>query len=171
MKLILKYPVIICFTLIVFIINIISVFVFGEIVKISVYSVAPTVVMALAVINGVFACVFKHKGNFLMIRKYHSNVFSADKNYTFTDEYEKNFRWMLFVYLVAIPFYIPIIFFASSWRETLWTLAVFFFPQATYIAHGVYQTIQDVKESNRKQAQLKKERTEQERREELGHWK
>ncbi len=78
---------------------------------------------------------------------------------------------MLFVYLVAIPFYIPIIFFASSWWETLWALAVFLFPQATYIVHGIYQTIQDVKESKRKQAQLEKERIEQERREELGHWK
>lgn len=170
-KSMLKYSLIFCITLALLLVNIIPVLVFWGSATISVYSLPPMAVMALVVINGVLSCVFKHKGNFLMIRKYRSAIFSADKDYTFTDEYEKEFRWMLLIYCAAIPFYIPIIFFASSWSQTLWTLLVFFIPQVIFIAHGIYQTVQDVKEEKRRQAQLEKERKEQERREELGYWK
>lgn len=171
MKYNLKYSFVFCITLILLIINIIPILVFAERSMISVYSFPPTAVMALVVLNGVLSCIFKHKGNFLMISKYPGFIFLDDKEYTFTEEYEREFRWMLLVYCAAIPFYLPIIFFASSWPQTLWALLVFFIPQAIFVGHGIYQTVQEVKKEKRKQEQLEKERIEQERREELGYWK
>ena len=89
------------------------------------------------------------------------------KDRTLTDGYEKEFRMMLLIYCAAIPFYIPIICFASNWADTLWTLLVFIVPQGIFIAHEIRKTIQDVKI----QKEREKERIEQERREELGYLK
>jgi hypothetical protein len=127
--------------------------------------------MSLVTVNGILACLFKHKGNFLMFGKKHGFIFSQDKDYTFNDDHENEFRLMLLVYCAAIPFYLPVIFFASSWPQTLWTLFVLFVPQAIFIIQGIYKTVQDVKKEKLLQEQIQKERIEQERREELGRWK
>ena len=170
MKKTLKYPHIFCIVLAVLLINAIPLLVFREKAGISVYSRFSIAIMVLDVVNGILACIYKHKGNFLVIGS-SSSTFSADKEHTFTEEYEREFRLMLLIYCSAIPFYIPVIFFASSWAETLWAVLVFFAPQVIFIARGIYQTMQDVKEEKRVQAQREKERKEQEAREELGRWK
>ena len=100
-----------------------------------------------------------------------SNIFSEDKEYTFTEEYERKFRWMLLVYFAAIPFYLPIICFATTWQQILWSLLVAFVPQGIFIGCGIAGTIGEAKKERLRQAQLEKERIEQERREELGRWK
>ncbi len=171
MKYKLKYSHIFHITLALLIINLIPVLCFRKSVVLSQYTLPPIAVMSLMIINGILSCIFKHKGNFLIIRKYHGFIFSSDKDYTFTEEYEKNFRWMLLVYCAVIPFYLPIAFFASSWLQTLWTLLVLLVPQAIFVIHSIYETIQDVKKEKLRQKQLQKERIEQGRREELGHWK
>ncbi len=167
----LKYSHIFCITIVLLIINLIPFLAFRENFVISVYTLPPICVMSLVIINGVLSCIFKHKGNFLMIRKYRSAIFSADKDYTFTEKYEKEFRWILLIYCAAIPFYLPVIFFASSWPQTFWTLLVLYIPQAIFVAHGIYETVQHMKKERLRQEQLEKERVEQERREELGYWK
>jgi len=170
MKSKLKYSFIIGITLVLLIFNVIPVLIFEERSGISVHSFVPMAVMLLTLVNGVLSCVFKHKGNFLMIRKHQSGIFSTDKDYTFTKEYENEFRMMLLIYCIPIPFYIPIIFFASSSEQVIWTLLVFFLPQAVFIFRGIYQTLQDVKKEKLKQEELEMQRREQERREELRYW-
>ena len=106
-----------------------------------------------------------------MIRKYRDSIFMEDKANTFTDEYEIEFRWMLLVYCATIPFYIPVIFFASGLLQTLWSLLILLVPQIVFTIHTIYKTVQYIKKEKLRQAQLENERIEQERREELGHWK
>lgn len=171
MKKSLKYSHVFYITLALLMINVIPSIIFRDEIELSLYSLPPIAVAVMVSVNGVLACIFKRKGNFLMIRKYHSAIFSKDKAYTFTDEYEREFRRMLLIYCAAIPFYIPIICFASNWQQTLWTLLVFFIPQGIFIIHGIHQTVQDVKQEKLRQEQLQKELKEQEEREELGRWK
>ena len=171
MKYKLKYSHIFYITLAILIINLIPVIYFRKSFVLSQYALPPIIVMSLVIVNGILSCVFKHKGNFLIIRKHHSFIFSSDKDYTFAEEYERNFRRMLLVYCTAIPFYLPVAFFASNWSQTLWTLLVLLVPQAIFIIHNIYETIHDVKKEKILQERLRKEKIEQERREELGHWK
>lgn len=166
----LKYSLIITIVAILLILNVQPVIIFWERASFSKYSFMPAFIMACIVTIGIFACVLRHKGNFLMFGGSRS-VFRDDKDYTFTDEYDRRFRWMLLVYFAAVPFYIPLIFFTKSDVDLLWMLPVIFVPQAVFIAHGIYETLQDVEEEKRRQEQFEKERAEQEKREELGRWK
>ena len=85
--------------------------------------------------------------------------------------------WLVFLLLyrncfcLVIPFYIPQIFFASNYLQTLWALLTFFIPQIVFIIMGVTDILKDVKEYKAKTEQLEKERLLQEQREELGKWK
>ena len=171
MKKSLKYSHIFYITLALLILNIIPLIIFRSQIQISTISIVMIALAGIIILNGVFACSLKHKGNFLVIGQYRHAAFSEDKDYTFTDEYEREFRWMLLVYCMAIPFYLPVICFAANWEQTLWALALFLAPQLIYVIHGIYQTVQVVKETKRREAQLQKEREEQEKREELGYWK
>ncbi len=145
--------------------------IFKEHAVLSVYSLIPLAFMALAVLNGILSCLLKRKGNFLILGKRFGPFFYEDLDYTFTEAYEKQFRRMLLIYLAAIPFYIPIIFFAKSFPETLFTLLVFFVPQIIFILMGIKGTLNEVKTQKRKEEAERRERKEQERREELGYWK
>ena len=162
----LSYGTILATTASLLLLNIIFVLIFRKNISISTYSLPPIALGVLVLINGVLACILKHKGNFLVIRKHRGMLFYL-KDRTLTDSYEKEFRMMLLIYCAAIPFYIPIICFASNWADTLWTLLVFIVPQGIFIAHEIRKTIQDVKI----QKEREKERIEQERREELGYLK
>ena len=171
MKSILKYRFIFLSVLIASVLNILPVIVFWSKAAVSRYSLAPMGIMALVILNGILACIFKNKGNFLMIRNYRWSLFSEDREYTFTDAYERQFRWMLLIYCTSIPFYVPIIFFSSSWSNTLWTLLVLLIPQGSFIAYDIKKTVDDVKASKRHRERLEQERIKQEQREELGRWK
>lgn len=128
--------------------------------------------MIIMVIQAILSYVLRHKGNYLPFRRFgHPNPFTTDKDYTFKDSYVNRFFFMLKVYCLAIPFYIPQIFLTSSYFESLWALVVFFFPQIVYVIMEIADTLKDVKEDKAKKEQLDKERLAQERREELGKWK
>ena len=167
----LTYSAIICVTLILLVLNVIPIIIFFKSCRLSVYSFPVFAVMAYVIINGVISYFFRHKGNFLMIRRYRSELFRDDQDVTFTDGYEREFRWMLLIYCIPIPFYLPIGFFASSWSHTLWTLLVFLLPQLIFLGYGIYETAQHVKSEKLRREQLENELKEQERREELGFWK
>ena len=171
MKKHLKYSHIFFVTLGLLIVNAIPVIVFRDQIKISAYSLIAITVAAVVVFNGILACLFKHKGNFLIMRKHNGAIFSEDKDHTFTNRYECEFRRMLLIYCAAIPFYIPIICFASNLQEALWSLLVYSVPQIIFLVNEIRKTLKDVKKEKLHQAQLEKERIEQERREELGHWR
>ena len=128
--------------------------------------------MFIMVIQAVLSYVLRHKGNYLFFRRYaHPNPFTSDKDYTFNDEYLNRFFFMLKIYCLAIPFYIPQIFLTSSHRTTLWALVPILFPQIVYVIMGIVDTLKDVKENKIKKEQLERERLDQERREEQGKWK
>lgn len=140
--------------------------------NISVYSLPSVFFMVVMIIHATLSYLLRHKGNCLPFRRFgHINPFSSDKDVTFKDEYQNRFFFMLKVYCLAIPFYIPQIFLTSSYTQSVWALVTFFCPQAVYIIMDVRDTLQDMKEDKVKKEQLAKERLEQERREEQGKWK
>ena len=136
------------------------------------YAFFPLVLAVFVIIYGVISCVFKHKGNYLIIQRRRGfGIFSEDQDYTFTDAYERRFRWMLLVYCVPIPFYIPVMAFAATWPQTFWALFLFVLPQLVYVVNAIYQTVQEYKRKKQERERLERERIEQERREEQGYWK
>ncbi len=172
MKSILKYRVIIPIIVILLIVNIVPLFIFPEQANITKYSYYSIFIMTVIVLNGIRACVGKHNDNYFIIRKRTFDfLFSSEEAYTHTDEYEKEFRWMLLVYFAAIPFYIPVIFFAKNLSHLLWSVLIFALPQTIYFASSVFDLSKDIKKAKKRRYERQKEREEQEKREELGRWK
>lgn len=141
-------------------------------ITVSIFSLPALYLMIVMVIQAVLSYLLRHKGNFLLFRRFgRANPFAADKDSTFNDLYINRFFFMLKIHCLAIPFYIPQIFLTSSYVGTLWALLVFFSPQVVFIIMGIVGTFKDVKENKAKEERLEKERFAQERREELGKWK
>lgn len=141
-------------------------------VKVSTYSLPALLCMIIMAIHAVLSYLLRNKGNFLPFSRLGSpNPFADDKDYTFEDSYVKRFFFMLKVYCLAIPFYIPQIFLTSSYAGSFWALVVFFAPQVVYVVMESVDISKDVKDSRARQEQLEKERVAQEQREELGKWK
>lgn len=138
---------------------------------ISEFSIPALFLMIAMIINGILSYLLRHKGNGLTFSRFDCNPFAPDRDYTFEESYTKRFFIMLKIYCLVIPFYIPQIFFASNYLQTLWALLTFFIPQIVFIIMGVTDILKDVKEYKAKTEQLEKERLLQERREELGKWK
>ena len=138
---------------------------------ISEFSIPALFLMIAMIINGILSYLLRHKGNGLTFSRFDCNPFAPDRDYTFEESYTKRFFIMLKIYCLVIPFYIPQIFFASNYLQTLWALLTFFIPQIVFIIIGVTDILKDVKEYKAKTEQLEKERLLQEQREELGKWK
>ena len=138
---------------------------------ISEFSIPALFLMIAMIINGILSYLLRHKGNGLTFSRFHCSPFAPDRDYTFEESYTKRFFIMLKIYCLVIPFYIPQIFFASNYLQTLWALLTFFIPQIVFIIMGVTDILKDVKEYKAKTEQLEKERLLQEQREELGKWK
>lgn len=138
---------------------------------ISEFSIPALFLMIAMIINGILSYLLRHKGNGLTFSRFDCNPFAPDRDYTFEESYTKRFFIMLKIYCIVIPFYIPQIFFASNYLQTLWALLTFFIPQIVFIIMGVTDILKDVKEYKAKTEQLEKERLLQEQREELGKWK
>ena len=138
---------------------------------ISEFSIPALFLMIAMIINGILSYLLRHKGNGLTFSRFDCNPFAPDRDYTFEESYTKRFFIMLKIYCIVIPFYIPQIFFASNYLQTLWALLTFFIPQIVFIIMGVTDVLKDVKEYKAKTEQLEKERLLQEQREELGKWK
>ncbi len=128
--------------------------------------------MITMVIHAVLSYLLRHKGNYLPFRRFgRPNPFTADKTYTFEDLYTKRFFFMLKIYCLSIPFYIPQIFLTSNYFSPFLALGTFFSPQVVYIILGIIDTLKDIKEHKAKENRIEKERLDQERKEELGKWK
>ena len=138
---------------------------------ISEFSIPALFLMIAMIINGILSYLLRHKGNGLTFSRFDCNPFAPDRDYTFEESYTKRFFIMLKIYCLVIPFYIPQIFFASNYLQTLWALLTFFIPQIVFIIMVVTDVLKDVKEYKAKTEQLEKERLLQEQREELGKWK
>lgn len=144
--------------------------VFQDVAAVTAYSLPAAAVMLLVALNGISACIFKHKGNFFVLSRY-NNPFVRDRAYTFTPEYEKEFSLSFFIYFAAIPFYLPLIFFTANWPQTLWVLVVLAIPQIIFAIQGAIETINNAKADKQKKQQLHQELLAQKQREEMGRWK
>jgi hypothetical protein len=141
-------------------------------IAISRFSLPALFLMIIMIIHSMVSYMLRHKGNYLPFRRFgHPNPFTTDKDYTFEELYIKRFFFMLKIYCLVIPFYIPQIFLTSTYFESLWALVTFLTPQVVYVIMGIVDTLKDVKEYKAKREQLEKERLSQEQREELGKWK
>lgn len=152
-------------------INTAPLLIFKNSIVFSTQSVVSVIIMTLVSINGVASYFLRHKGNFLSFGKPRGNALSDDKDYTFTKEYNKEFFWQFTVYCIAIPFYIPCIFFVSEWEHLLWTLCILIIPQLIYVVYGILNTFKDVKEYRLEQQKQEKELQEQLKNEEMGRFK
>lgn len=154
--------------------NLLALFLFRDQATFTVYSLAPAVTAALVTVWGVLAVLFRHKRNCLAFRRHAYRLVTLlreDDPHTYTEEYKNEFRRMLLVFFLPVPFYIPVIFLVGGVPQMLLTLALLFAPQFVFIAWDIRGTLQDVKEAKEEDARREAERREQERREELGHWK
>ena len=169
-----KRKIFICIFSAAVLINVVPLLIFKDKAALSNYWYYQAILMILVSIKGVLAFFLRHKGNCLgdYRRPVTARFFSEDKDYTFTEEYEKEFFWQFCIYWFAIPFYIPCIFFVSGpWGSILWTMCVFFGPLLVYIIYGISCTLKDVKEYRTIQKNRDQELKEQERREEMGRFK
>jgi len=149
--------------------NIGLVVLFREKAAVTGYSVPAIILMAAIVYNGFAAIALRHKGNFLVLRHHgFFRPFGADREYTYSEEYEKKFSWMLPVYFSAVPFYLPCIFFVKTQAGFLWALLVLCVPQLVFWIHSIMNERKDAKE---KQQKRETELREQQLREESGRFK
>ena len=172
MKIKLRYPLILGVLLALLLVNAVPVLLLPEKAALTNFSVFPGAVAVFMVIYGLCALIDQHQGNYFLLSDPRGRSMSLNKSYTYTEEYEREFRLSLLIYFGAIPFYIPLIFFARGYpAATFGTFAVMLVPQIFLAIPTVREAIQDSKERKRILAERERERIEQERREELGKWK
>ena len=100
---------------------------------VSCFSLPAIFLMFMMSIQAILSYILRHKGNYLHFNRSHPNPFAPDEDYTFKSEYLNRFFFMLKIYCLAIPFYIPQIFLTSSYIMSLWALVPYFSPQIVYI--------------------------------------
>lgn len=136
----------------------------------SLVSLFPVVMFLGISFKNAYCYAIRHRGNFLSGGRRLS--FPEEKEYTYTEEYEKTFFTELCVYCFVIPFYIPCAFFAADALACfLWTVAVTAAPYPVAFATDMVGIKRDVKNDRLKKQQLEEERKAQEAREELGHYR
>ncbi len=150
--------------------NFVPLIIFKDSAKISVYSIPSVLVLIAVSITAVISYFLRHQDNYLVYRR-HRSIFSGERDYTYSEEYERRFRLMLVIYCIPIPFYLPVIFFARSYMHSLWSLLLYAIPQIAFMVMEICDTVKDVKDAKMKRLDEKRERREQEMREELGRWK
>lgn len=177
MKEFLKRRMVLIGTLLSLTVNIILLCVFRDRSDVTRESWFPALLMFIVILNGVLACCYKHKANYLLIGIGGTGsmdryaILFEDKAYTFEEAYEIEFRWMLLVYCVAIPFYLPAIYLAKGGFCYIWGFVVLIVPQLVFWIYYLCGSIKDGKEAKQRRLQAQKELEEQKRREELGYWK
>ena len=172
MKIKLRYPLILGVLLALLLVNAVPVLLLPEKAALTNFSVFPGAVAVLMIIYGLCALIDKHKGNYFLLSNPRGRSLSYNKSYTYKEEYEREFRLSMLIYFGAVPFYIPLIFFARGYpAATFGTFAVMLVPQVFLAIPSIREAIQDSKERKRILAERERERIEQERREELGKWK
>lgn len=156
--------------------NVLSLFLFRKHAQITKYSIPAICLLAFHLLYGLLAYLFRHKGNFLrlkriFIRHFKFYFFEPDKEYTFTKEYKQHFNQMLAIYCFVLPFYIPCIFFTSTAVAMPFALLIFLFPQIIFVSKEIRGFANDINDAKQKKQQLEEELKEQERREEMGRSK
>ena len=165
-----KRIVVICFFLLSLVINIIPLFVFKDKVGFSNVSYYPLIVMIAMSFNGLFAYIFRYKGNYLELRRGRLISF-FDQDSAFTEEHTKKFYWQFIVYWFSIPFFVPCIAFCTMPIHCLWAFCVVLAPQMVYFINDILEYSRERKEIRRENKKREQELEEQRKREELGYFK
>ncbi|MBQ3507938.1 MAG: hypothetical protein IJA91_05245 [Clostridia bacterium] len=168
----LTYPLVLSILLGLLLLNVIPVLALPDKAALTRYSYPPGILLIVLTIYGLCAIIDKHKGNYFRLESSRGRSFSGNKSYTYTEAYEREFRWSLLIYFGAMPFYLSLVFFARSFPLSAGlSLALLLVSQLILMIPSVQRSIQDAKERKQILAERERERIEQERREELGKWK
>ena len=151
-------------------INSIFMLIFKDCISFSESSAFSALIMIFASANGLLSYFLRHKKNYLSFGTPRGGAFGPDLEFTFTEQYNREFFWQFSVYWFAIPFYVPCIFFATKPIHSLWTLVVLAVPQIVYIGYGIVNTLKDVNEYKSRKQKRDQELKEQQQREELGRF-
>lgn len=170
-----RRKIFICVFAVSVLINIIPLLIFKDKAAVSHYAWFTIIIMLGISINGVVSFFVRHKVNYLSAashRRFILTISLDEQDYTYTEEYEKEFFWQFCVYWFAVPFYIPCIFFTSGrWESILWPAFVMLAPQLVYFTYDISKAIKDEKEYKVRKQKQEQELKEQKLREELGHFK
>ena len=151
-----------------FILNIVGIVIFRTHIRLSINSFIATFIFIVMLLRGIFACANKND-DYFFLKKYVHNKFN--KYNLPTEEQLKDFYIKAIIYFSILPFYLPLAVFSSKELHSLWCLLLLFISQIGIISIDIRKMMIGRKEQKIKEAILEKEKEEQERREELGHWK
>ena len=118
----LTYPLVLSILLGLLLLNVILVLALPDKAALTRYSYPPGILLIVLTIYGLCAIIDKHKGNYFRLESSRGRSFSGNKSYTYTEAYEREFRWSLLIYFGAMPFYLSLVFFCkklSSLRRSL----------------------------------------------------
>lgn len=158
--------------------NILPIIIFNNDGAITKYSIPSVAVIIFSVIYAIIAYSLRNRGNlilggrnklFLILMR----TFSADKSYTMHPEYKKEFIRTSMIYCIAIPFYIPLAFFADNiYSAIFWPLSWYIIVHVVIMLIAFIPPIKNIIETKKaKKVQDEIHRQEQERLESMGKWK
>ena len=157
-----------CSTLSLFVLNILGVLIFKKHVNLSSNSLFAAFVFIFMLLRGIFAYSVKDD-QYFFLRKHIKRKFNK-YNWP-TKEQLKEFYIKATIYFSLLPFYLPIAAFSSKTEHGLWCVLLLFISQVGMIGVEIRKIKVEKTMLDQEEAKLKKEKEEQERREELGHWK
>ena len=161
--------VIICAVIVfIMLLGVIPLLIFREKANITAYSIPAIVVLVGVTINGLLALASKDKHAFSFFDRCHSHYYKYNRP---TTVQLKEFYLYALIYFAPIPLYIPIVFFATSYVQSLWCLLLLLIPEFTFIFLEMRLHFLERKQEKQKEQRELEEKKEQERREELGRWK
>ena len=151
-----------------FIFNIVGIVIFKNHIRLSINSLIATILFIILCIRGILACIEKNDGLLLLSKHYVSKFSRYNRP---TKQQLEDFYIKATIYFAVLPFYLPIAVFSSKNLHSLWCLLLLFVPQFAIEGIEIRKMMIERKERKTKEALLEREREEQEKREELGHWK
>lgn len=162
--------------LVILALNVLPVALFWEKAQFTSFSILPTVLMGYMLLKAATCYVFRHKGDYLhfsgMPSFFMLAFFAEDKDYTYEEAYTKHFFGGLYLYLAAIPFQLPFIFFVGDDPLlTMLSLLVIAAPNGVFFCEELRETWQEARERKEARARQEKELLGQQRREEEGKWR
>ena len=155
-------------TVFLFIFNIVGIVIFRNNIRLSVNSFLATLFFIAMSIRGILACTTKDVRFLLLSRRYIINLCKYNRP---TQNQLNDFYIKATLYFAFLPFYLPLAVFSSKNIHTLWCLFLLLAPQIAMVCIEIQKMMVERKERKFKEDLLQKEKEEQEKREELGHWK
>ncbi|MBE6548006.1 MAG: hypothetical protein E7667_03895 [Ruminococcaceae bacterium] len=156
--------------------SILSLVIFNGHVGITKYSYPAIALAVFHILYGLLAYALRRKGNYLafrtrLLRHWEFIPFMSDRAYTETEEYKQRFNFMLAIYYITVPLYIPCIFFTASAAAMPWAVLVPLVPQFIFVAMQIKTFSLEVKHRQEQKQALDRELDEQRKKEEMGRRK